>query len=243
VDAGRTKHIGISNHSIQKVKELLEHTRIKPAVNQVEVHPYWCAFGSANLILYKVGLSRDSRSAPMVLGDSLIWSVFCCWFPLSAYSTACRFAGKMQQRVAPHGRLLDARKWLRPRKHKSVLVLTLAVLTRNRRNQELIDNMHSLVRFLVIIITEKITVFAYQSDAVQLPPAVSAHACCPTLVKYSVNMRSNSWVIPNAAGHPRDSLQPARQRGAQGTALADARRNHQEGTPKIPNWHASNLTK
>jgi diketogulonate reductase-like aldo/keto reductase len=41
VDAGRTKHIGISNHSIAKTKELLEHARIKPAVNQVEVHPYW----------------------------------------------------------------------------------------------------------------------------------------------------------------------------------------------------------
>ena len=37
VDAGRTKHIGISNHNIPKTKALLEHARIKPAVNQVEV--------------------------------------------------------------------------------------------------------------------------------------------------------------------------------------------------------------
>lgn len=42
VEAGRTKHIGISNHSVQKVKELLAHAKIKPAVNQFEVHPYWC---------------------------------------------------------------------------------------------------------------------------------------------------------------------------------------------------------
>ena len=39
VDAGRTKHIGISNHNIPKTKALLEHARIKPAVNQVEVGP------------------------------------------------------------------------------------------------------------------------------------------------------------------------------------------------------------
>lgn len=37
VDAGRTKHIGISNHNIPKTKALIEHARIKPAVNQVEV--------------------------------------------------------------------------------------------------------------------------------------------------------------------------------------------------------------
>ena len=37
MDAGRTKHIGVSNHNIPKVKALLEHARIKPAVNQIEV--------------------------------------------------------------------------------------------------------------------------------------------------------------------------------------------------------------
>jgi alcohol dehydrogenase (NADP+) len=41
VDAGHTKHIGVSNHNVPKVKTLLEHARIKPAVNQIEVHPYW----------------------------------------------------------------------------------------------------------------------------------------------------------------------------------------------------------
>jgi diketogulonate reductase-like aldo/keto reductase len=64
VDAGRTKHIGISNHNIPKTKALIEHARIKPAVNQVEVgsslgtldklHGYiatLCAMSSSRLLI------------------------------------------------------------------------------------------------------------------------------------------------------------------------------------------------
>jgi alcohol dehydrogenase (NADP+) len=40
VDAGLVKDIGVSNFSVKKLKSLLETARIKPAVNQVERHPY-----------------------------------------------------------------------------------------------------------------------------------------------------------------------------------------------------------
>lgn len=40
VSKGLTKHIGISNYSITKTDKLLESAKIKPAVNQVESHPF-----------------------------------------------------------------------------------------------------------------------------------------------------------------------------------------------------------
>ncbi len=41
VDQGLVKNIGVSNFSQRHLQELLENSRIKPAVNQVESHPYW----------------------------------------------------------------------------------------------------------------------------------------------------------------------------------------------------------
>lgn len=40
VDAGLTRHIGVSNFSTQKTQRILQMARIKPEVNQVERHPY-----------------------------------------------------------------------------------------------------------------------------------------------------------------------------------------------------------
>ena len=39
-DEGKVKAIGVSNFNIAKLKDLLTYARIKPAVNQVELHPY-----------------------------------------------------------------------------------------------------------------------------------------------------------------------------------------------------------
>jgi diketogulonate reductase-like aldo/keto reductase len=41
VDEGKVKSIGLSNFNISQIKEVLEKCRIKPVVNQVEVHPYF----------------------------------------------------------------------------------------------------------------------------------------------------------------------------------------------------------
>ncbi len=40
VDAGLTKSIGVSNCVMPMLADLLAGCRIKPAVNQIEVHPY-----------------------------------------------------------------------------------------------------------------------------------------------------------------------------------------------------------
>jgi len=40
VDQGLVKNIGVSNFSKKKLQEILANCRIKPAVNQVELHPY-----------------------------------------------------------------------------------------------------------------------------------------------------------------------------------------------------------
>jgi diketogulonate reductase-like aldo/keto reductase len=40
VDSGEVKSIGVSNFNINRLTELLQYARIKPAVNQVELHPY-----------------------------------------------------------------------------------------------------------------------------------------------------------------------------------------------------------
>ena len=40
VDQGLSKHIGVSNFSKKKIQELLSHARIRPEMNQVEMHPF-----------------------------------------------------------------------------------------------------------------------------------------------------------------------------------------------------------
>lgn len=40
MDEGLARAIGVSNFSVVKLKDLMKHARIKPAVNQIEVHPY-----------------------------------------------------------------------------------------------------------------------------------------------------------------------------------------------------------
>ena len=40
VDKGLVKHIGVANFPVILLHDLLSYSRIKPAVNQVEIHPY-----------------------------------------------------------------------------------------------------------------------------------------------------------------------------------------------------------
>ena len=39
VAAGLTRHIGVSNFSAKKLRDLIDHSKIKPEVDQVEMHP------------------------------------------------------------------------------------------------------------------------------------------------------------------------------------------------------------
>ncbi|KAJ3162867.1 NAD(P)H-dependent D-xylose reductase (XR) [Geranomyces michiganensis] len=40
VDAGKVRSIGVSNATVEILEKVIKHARIKPAVNQVELHPY-----------------------------------------------------------------------------------------------------------------------------------------------------------------------------------------------------------
>lgn len=39
VDKGLTKSIGVSNFNVQMLWDMLSYARIKPVVNEVELHP------------------------------------------------------------------------------------------------------------------------------------------------------------------------------------------------------------
>ena len=48
VDNGKTKIIGVSNFSTPKLERLLSVARIRPVINQVELHPYFPQRGLVN---------------------------------------------------------------------------------------------------------------------------------------------------------------------------------------------------
>lgn len=37
---GLARSIGVSNHRVQDIQKILETCKVKPAVNQIELHPY-----------------------------------------------------------------------------------------------------------------------------------------------------------------------------------------------------------
>ena len=40
VNEGLVKNIGVSNYNSGLIRDLLSYAKIKPAVNQIEIHPY-----------------------------------------------------------------------------------------------------------------------------------------------------------------------------------------------------------
>ncbi|MCU5783115.1 aldehyde reductase [Alcanivorax balearicus MACL04] len=86
VDEGLTRHIGVSNFSIRKLQTLLETARIKPAMNQIELHPYlqqnsmlaFCHANGVHLTAYSPLGSFDRPEAfkaadePVLLEDPVI---------------------------------------------------------------------------------------------------------------------------------------------------------------------------
>jgi diketogulonate reductase-like aldo/keto reductase len=39
-DGGKVKNIGVSNFSVSLLRDVFSYARVKPAVNQVEIHPF-----------------------------------------------------------------------------------------------------------------------------------------------------------------------------------------------------------
>ncbi|KAK9767791.1 hypothetical protein K7432_002127 [Basidiobolus ranarum] len=90
VDAGLVKNIGVANFNCSSLMDLLKYARIKPAVNQVEIHPYlpqdvlveFChrkdialtAYSSFGSISY-LSLFDGAKSVPSLLEDKIIQNI------------------------------------------------------------------------------------------------------------------------------------------------------------------------
>ena len=89
VDKGLCRHIGVSNFSIAKLKALLEGARLKPEMNQIELHPYlqqpamldFCGKNNVLLTAYSPLGSADrpvglkAADEPVLLEDPLIATI------------------------------------------------------------------------------------------------------------------------------------------------------------------------
>jgi diketogulonate reductase-like aldo/keto reductase len=80
VDEGRCKAIGLSDVNVEKVKEIFEAARIKPAVVHVESHPYlpeWdlVEFCNQNGIVFQAFAALGHSSEPKLLDDPVITSI------------------------------------------------------------------------------------------------------------------------------------------------------------------------
>ena len=89
VDAGTCRHIGVSNFSQTKVNALLDVARIKPEMNQIELHPYlqqadlvrFCQTNGVQVTAYSPLGSGDrpdsfkAANEPVLLADETIATI------------------------------------------------------------------------------------------------------------------------------------------------------------------------
>jgi alcohol dehydrogenase (NADP+) len=89
VKAGLTRHIGVSNFSVKKLRDLMAHSTIKPEVDQVEMHPFlqqpelvaFCAEQGVHLTAWAPLGSSDrpdafkAANAPVLLDNPVIKSI------------------------------------------------------------------------------------------------------------------------------------------------------------------------
>ncbi|ROW03555.1 hypothetical protein VSDG_01255 [Cytospora chrysosperma] len=79
VKKGKLKTIGVSNFSVAKIEEIWDAAEIKPAVNQVELHPYfaqpdlvkWCQNKGIVIQAYSP-LGNNIYGAPMAIEDPAV---------------------------------------------------------------------------------------------------------------------------------------------------------------------------
>ena len=69
VDAGKIKTIGVSNFDVEELDHLLANCRIKPAVNQIESHPFF-AHEELREACIERGINIQAYS-PMAQGQAL----------------------------------------------------------------------------------------------------------------------------------------------------------------------------
>ncbi len=86
---GLTRHLGVSNFSAKKLKDLLSHAKVKPEVNQIELHPFlqqkalveYCASQGTHVTAYSPLGSGDrpaflkAATDPVPLENAVIKSI------------------------------------------------------------------------------------------------------------------------------------------------------------------------
>jgi alcohol dehydrogenase (NADP+) len=86
VELGLTKTIGVSNFSVKKLEDLVANSKIKPVINQVEIHPYfqqsdlvdYCQANNIHVMAYSPLGSSDrpaglkAEDEPVLLEDTSI---------------------------------------------------------------------------------------------------------------------------------------------------------------------------
>lgn len=89
VEKGLTRHIGVSNFSLKKLSYLAENSKIRPEVNQIELHPYlqqpqmvdYCRENNIHITAYSPLGSGDRPAAlktadePSLLTDPVILNI------------------------------------------------------------------------------------------------------------------------------------------------------------------------
>lgn len=87
LEAGLTRHIGVSNFSIKKLKKLLETARHRPEMNQVEMHPFlaqkalktFCEAEKIHMTGYcpigRPGSSDVPKNAPHLLDNPVVTGI------------------------------------------------------------------------------------------------------------------------------------------------------------------------
>jgi alcohol dehydrogenase (NADP+) len=89
VDAGLTRHIGLSNFSVKKIRDILANCKIRPEVDQVELHPLlqqpelvaFCAAEGIHMTAWAPLGSSDrpdfvkAANAPVLLENAVIGSI------------------------------------------------------------------------------------------------------------------------------------------------------------------------
>jgi 2,5-diketo-D-gluconate reductase A len=70
--AGKIKAIGVSNFDAEQLEELLSYAEVKPAVNQIETHPFFHQF-EAQELLQKLGIQMEAWS-PLAGGRNDIFN-------------------------------------------------------------------------------------------------------------------------------------------------------------------------
>ena len=97
VDGGLVKQLGVSNFSLKQVEDLLQHARIKPVANQIELHPFLAQRKLVGVCARKVRAPTPCcpRALPTVTGlHCMLWVAPFAW----AECTRCS-AGQKQDKA------------------------------------------------------------------------------------------------------------------------------------------------